>query len=286
VAFGHDLPAEVPWFVGRERELERAAGWLVTAPVLFICGVPGIGKTELAYRVARALRELPAFRRAPTLIARLRGTTSSAEVLASLCRELRPRARRGSPTDGESALRCLAQALNETPHVVILDGVENLDDEAAALLLDGLSRHQRASRILVTSRRAPHAHLGAAPIPVIHLDPLDDASAMRLVETTGRGLDLDRPTREALVRAASGSPYEIQRRLEGVAMPTTRLPDILADFIRDLPAGPRGLLLRLSLLPADVTPKACGKKLGAICSDAHLRVLSDCVLVTGSAPRA
>ena len=283
VTFEHDLPAEVHWFVGRERELERAAQWLETAPVLFICGIPGIGKTELAYRSARALRELPAFRKARTLIARLRGTTAAADLLAGLCRELRPRPRRGSPKRGGSALRCATDAL-ETPHVIIIDALEHLDDEAVALLLDGLSRHQRASRVLVTSRRAPRAHVGAAPIPILNLDALDDASAMQLVETTGRGLCLDRPVLEALVRNASGSPYEIQRRLEGVAMPTTRLPDILADFIRALPPGPRGLLLRLSLLPADVTPRMCSKKLGAICSDAHLRVLSDSVLVTGSAP--
>ncbi|GHG12204.1 MULTISPECIES: AfsR/SARP family transcriptional regulator [Amycolatopsis] len=55
----HELPADVPDFVGRDDLLERIEGVLAsasTAPVVVITGLPGAGKTALAVKVAHDLR--------------------------------------------------------------------------------------------------------------------------------------------------------------------------------------------------------------------------------------
>ena len=52
---GHNLPARLTSFVGREREIADVAALLETQRLVSLVGAPGVGKTRLALQVATGL---------------------------------------------------------------------------------------------------------------------------------------------------------------------------------------------------------------------------------------
>jgi tetratricopeptide (TPR) repeat protein len=172
-------------FVGRTRELARLADALRDGPVV-LRAPGGLGKTRLALEMLR--------RHGPrSTFCALEAAASAADVLAVFAQEL------SCPLD-EAAV---AARLQEG-HLVVVDTVEHLDDDAVALLA-ALTAHASAASWLLTSQvRLP---FGCD----IELGPLDleDAIALLVHTANARGSDVD-PNDSALAALA--------RRLDGIPL--------------------------------------------------------------------
>ncbi|MFC6982995.1 hypothetical protein [Streptomyces cirratus] len=175
---GQAVPAELSSFVGRRRELARAASLLATERLVTLTGPAGIGKTRLAVRAVRTVTgadgldtvwvdvsALPGFRRV-VLEHRLIHGLAGREVL------------------------------------LVLDGCEQLG-EAAAPLVENLLRWLPRVRVLITSQRRlalpGEAELAVPPLPLppappdpaapLPIDPIAGFAAVRLYEERARGAD-------------------------------------------------------------------------------------------------
>lgn len=166
------VPDAVRPFVGRDTELAqltRAGG----PPATWISGMPGAGKSQLAYTAARALLAAGTARRAITVD--LRGYSSegppadSAAVLTALLRLLGVPARQ-QPSGTTARLDRLAAVLAEQPTVIVLDDAADADQVAPLLHLDG-------ARWLVTSRTTGPA--GVRRLDLGLLQPEDTVHLLR-----------------------------------------------------------------------------------------------------------
>ncbi|MFI9062732.1 ATP-binding protein [Streptomyces sp. NPDC053429] len=203
---GQAVPAELSSFVGRRRELARAAALLATERLVTLTGPAGVGKTRLAVRAVRTVTgadgldtvwvdvsTLPGFRRV-VLEHRLLHGLAGREVL------------------------------------LVLDGCEQLG-EAAAPVVENLLRWLPRVRVLVTSQRRlalpgeaelavpPLSYPPAPPDPVAPLpvDRIAGFAAVRLYEDRARGADpffelTDRNAAAvaALCRALDGIPGALE----------------------------------------------------------------------------
>lgn len=198
-------------FIGRSRDLVRAAGASHRSRLVTIVAPGGIGKTRLAVELTRGrvpLCNLACVRTGAELIDALRGTLGM----------LLP----GAIRAGESQIETLAAHL---PHRLILDNAEGLGEEAETVLSQLLALAPQC-RVLVTSRRA----LGLPGEVVLPLDPLSPAAsrrlARRLAQSSGKGSLLPD------VAAAHGSPLALELAVGGgeVANLSTRLKLLLSGL--------------------------------------------------------
>ncbi|MFE6776031.1 ATP-binding protein [Streptomyces sp. NPDC057702] len=195
------LPAEVSRFVGRSVELTEARRLLSRARLVTITGGGGVGKSRLALRVAKRMRnrfcdgmwlvdltELPADR------------TPEDAVLDALGL-IAPR--------GRSPREALARRLAQGETLLVLDGCEHLSERCAALVAE-LLRRAPGLRVLVASRR-PLGITGERLLPLLGLPVWPDAVELFT-------------DRAAAVRpgftAAAGREVvsEVCRRLDGVPL--------------------------------------------------------------------
>lgn len=188
----HQLPPDVPDFIGREAELAALAG---RYPIAVISGPPGVGKSALAVRAARAARaRFPAGQLYLDLDGR-----EPAELLAEALRALGAESPPPSVRERSALLRSI---LAERPMLVLLD--DALDAAQVRPLLPG-----NDSVVIVTSRRRITELPGALHIDLAEL-PAEDA--LRLL---GRIAGPDRVAREhadalAIVEACGRLPLALR----------------------------------------------------------------------------
>ncbi|MFI8100259.1 ATP-binding protein [Streptomyces sp. NPDC086023] len=133
------MPAELSSFVGRERELATTLALLATERLVTLTGPAGIGKTRIAVRAVRVLRE-------PQVPADGTGAPAAGPdvVWADLA---------GLPEDRWAALEGrLLRELAGRRVLLVLDGCEQLGDLCAGLVAQLLVRLP-GLRVLATSQR-------------------------------------------------------------------------------------------------------------------------------------
>lgn len=208
--------------VNRSAELARIGELLREPgrPLVYVLGVAGIGKSQ----VARAVLELRGDVAAVWLPAEgLEVTKAVATLDAALGLHLGL-----DPAVGvDDAVLALVAALRE-PVLVCIDGLEVLlDDRGEAAhglgrLLDALATYEHAARVLITTRRLPRGVTAASPgTAVVRLGGLGRAEAAAMVAATS-GLD---------PAALAGVGDDVYRLLGG----HPKFIELFAAALRDLP---------------------------------------------------
>ncbi|MET9300396.1 BTAD domain-containing putative transcriptional regulator [Micromonospora aurantiaca] len=167
------LPAGLTDFVGREEQIAAVVEWLPERPavaVTAISGLPGVGKTTLAVRIAHQLG--PAYP-GPHLYVDLNGHDHPSSPVEVLGRFLRALGVPGAeiPAELEERAALFRGAMAERPGLVLLDNAA--DAAQVRPLLPGTD-----TVVLVTSRRALVDVDGAYQL---RLDPLPEVDALRLL---------------------------------------------------------------------------------------------------------
>ncbi|MGC4901245.1 AfsR/SARP family transcriptional regulator [Micromonospora echinospora] len=167
------LPAGLTDFVGREEQTAAVLRWLPERPavaVTAISGLPGVGKTALAVRIAHHLG--PAYP-GPHLYVDLNGHEHPSSPVEVLGRFLRALGVPGAeiPADLEERAALFRGAMAERPGLVLLDNAAGAAQVRP--LLPGTD-----TVVLITSRRALVDVDGAYQL---RLDPLPEADALRLL---------------------------------------------------------------------------------------------------------
>ncbi|MGZ3140695.1 BTAD domain-containing putative transcriptional regulator [Lentzea chajnantorensis] len=206
------LPAGVPHFVGRERELDRLTELLRTRPgepvlISAINGIGGVGKTALAVQWAHQQAD-----RFPDgqLYVNLRGFDSQAEPADPMlvARDFLVAlgfASHEIPTSGEPLVAAYRSALAERRMLLVLDNAR--DVEQVRPLLPGGA----ANLVVVTSRNRLAglvAREGALPVA---LDVLDERQAVALlVERVGAArVEAEPDAVRRLVKRCAGLPLAL-----------------------------------------------------------------------------
>ncbi|WP_330261450.1 ATP-binding protein [Streptomyces sp. NBC_00539] len=175
---GQAVPVELSSFVGRRRELARAASLLATERLVTLTGPAGVGKTRLAVRAVR--------------------TVTGADGLDTVWVDV-------STLPGFRRVvleHRLIHGLAGREALLVLDGCEQLG-EAAAPLVENLLRWLPRVRVLVTSQRRlalpAEAELAVRPLPLppappdpaapLPVDRITGFDAVRLYEERARGAD-------------------------------------------------------------------------------------------------
>ena len=241
------FPRAVATWVGRDAELARAVQLLEGETLHLVYGVGGVGKSELVYKLVEEAQRTPRWNDAAALVLAARPGMGGAHLAAALKSQLGARRRRISfAATGASAaddLADIAAALEAHPTLVFLDDLHHLSAADAAELLGFLSRHVRASRILVASR-VELALPPDAPPPVVHrLGPLDARATADLVKQLAVRLGVPPPDPGPVFARSGGSPFFVLREVAGDASAEGGLD----DTVRALAPDARALLLALAM---------------------------------------
>ena len=289
-----NLPAQVSSFIGRGRELERAAAALAQARLVTLTGPGGVGKTRLALQVAGQLA--PRFRDG-TWLCELAPVRDAAAVDDAVATMFSVTARAGQGTR-----EALVDFLRHQELMLILDNCEHLLAGVAGLAA-ALQRSCPRLAILATSREG----LGIdgerlVPVPSLAVPTADDglevimqAEAVRLFTDRASAVKPDfKVNREnaapvvAICRRLDGVPLAIELAAARVpAMTPAELAQrldrsfvVLAGARRDavdrhqtlraaidwtfelLAESEQALLGRLAVFPGGCTPEAAEKVCG------------------------
>lgn len=279
---GLNIPGEpAPHLIGRERELDILNSWLQQKNqphVMVVRGLGGIGKTALAYELARSAlkggvidRLFWSSSKKATLVGQsvehMPDRASFHDFLASALREIRVE-QTGTPLLGPAprptpeSLSDLKGYLMRHRALLVFDNIETMDDlsELSTLLPDLLGR----SRAIVTSRHP----LSLMDSQVLTLNGLDEQSSLKLIQLCRRAMQLPelnpRFARD-MCRASGGHPLAITQTLlslksVGGKDAASELPSpnrTLLDFVYmddwgRLSPDAKQLLFRLSLYGSQV----------------------------------
>lgn len=173
------LPADTADFVGREGEIAELLGLLragadrLSPPIVVVSGLPGVGKTTLAVRLAHLLRaDYPDGQLFVRLGRDARGPREPGELLDVLLRSLGlDGALIPAPVEGRA--RLLRQRLADRAVLVVLD--DAVEEDQLRHLLPGTA----GGAVLVTSRSRLPALEGAVGLT---LDLPDEKDARLLLE--------------------------------------------------------------------------------------------------------
>ena len=175
---GHDLPAQLTPFIGREGEIAGVQALLATARLVTLTGPGGTGKTRLGLQVAESVAEN--YADGVTFVA-LASTTDSALVPNTVGHELgvveRP---------DQSLVKTLGRYFGQKHSLLVLDNFEHVL-EAAPMVSKLLAAAPRLT-VMTTSREAlrlngEHEYL-VPPLTVpdvAHVDSITDLSAYESV---------------------------------------------------------------------------------------------------------
>lgn len=200
-------------------------------PAAVIAGLPGIGKTELAYRVEG---ELAAWR--PFQVTRVTcEATLEGHLYAALLERLTGQAQEGS-------LDALVKLLAKEPRLVVLDDAHLVAAEAAALI-DRLVRSISVEGRLVVATRTM-LPLKTAPA-VVRLEPLPAEDSLSLIEylATRLGVKIENPA--ALATRGLGNPQLLRDLVAGHGLGAPVLEALRAS-LDDLEAPERVALIQLA----------------------------------------
>ncbi|HUQ60361.1 ATP-binding protein [Lentzea sp.] len=209
----HQLPADLPDFVGRTGEIAAALG--STAPVLAITGPPGVGKTSLAVHVAHRLSE-----RFPDgqLYVNLHAFDSATAMTPhqALHRFLRALGAEEVPVDLDAQVELFRRMTADRAVLVVVDNATG--DLVGPLLPSG-----ERCRVLVTSRTdlAEHEQIRLAVFA-------DDEAQELLARMRITGSPDDRAE---LVRLCANLPLALRIAAANVA--AGHISDYLADLRGD-----------------------------------------------------
>lgn len=189
------------FFFGRKEERHRLES-LTVEPVAVIYGLPGIGKTELAYQASAELREQPGWE--STSITRIVVEPHHAPIFASfLFAHLTGRG-------GDRAQ--LVQLLVRHRHLIVLDNAHHAAEAVATVIDDFLRETGQASRMIVTSRST--LPLVTTPI-VIRVGPLSKQETRELGEHFASRLGVRVEVLDELLARSGGSPLLLRHLLAG-----------------------------------------------------------------------
>lgn len=177
VSVSNQVPDADGTFVGRESQLEVLTQ---RTGVYWISGMPGAGKSQLAFEAARAL--ISDEKCARVLVADLRGFSSEGPpadpeaVVSGLLRllGLSPHQR---PATAKARAVKLTELLRESDTFLVLDDARNAEQVRAIL------PEQRGSSIIVTSRISPEGPL-AGIVDEIQLEPFSGEESFELLRRT------------------------------------------------------------------------------------------------------
>jgi len=250
------------FFFGREPELERLRA-IANDPVVVIYGLPGIGKTELAYRCANELLATPEWREVPltrVIVDPEMESNFHTYLLARLTGQ-------GSTTPLDRLLDVLARER----HVIVIDDA-HYAPTAIAALIDGVARHGAASRLVVTSR--VELPIATTPI-VVRLGALgpNDARALIAHLADRLGVHVDDP--DVLVAQGGGSPLLLRHLVAGRGGGTT---NPIEAAIEVLDSEARRSLVQLASLSGCSESRIAAAKLvdGRMLSTLTEHLLVDC----------
>jgi predicted ATPase/DNA-binding CsgD family transcriptional regulator/transcriptional regulator with XRE-family HTH domain len=139
----NNLPSELSSFVGREPQLQELVAVLGTARLVTLTGAGGVGKTRLAYRLARmVLEDYTDF----VWLADLASVADGSLVEQVVASVLKVR-----PQSGRPLLETLASALRAREMLLLLDNCEHVVASASELV-QALLEAAPNVRVLTTSR--------------------------------------------------------------------------------------------------------------------------------------
>jgi predicted ATPase len=139
------LPSYLTRFVGREQEIAELEAMLEPRGLVTICGVGGLGKTRLAFEVARRLSEAEKPPTDEVFWVPLTGT-GPAELPTAIGQGIGLHA-----LSGAEPLRALVAALRDAPVLLVIDNCEQIA-EACGQLVAGLLAGCPRLAVLATSR--------------------------------------------------------------------------------------------------------------------------------------
>jgi tetratricopeptide (TPR) repeat protein len=190
------------FFFGRATELERLRA-IASDSVVVIYGLPGIGKTELAFRCAGELLATPAWHGVP-----LTRVIVDPEMAPNFHNYLLAR------LTGHGDLNPLDRLLDllaRDRHVLVIDDAHHAP-VAVAALIDGIGRVRAAGRLIVTSR----VELPFSTTPItVRIGPLEPAAARALVGHMAERLGVHVDDVDALVAQGRGSPLVLHHLVAG-----------------------------------------------------------------------
>lgn len=206
-----NLPGESTTFVGRSSDLSAVGGLLTSARLVTLIGVPGVGKTRLALRVARRYRH-----RFPggVWFVELAAVRDSALIAPTIAHAV------GLREDaGGDPLALICEHLRERRALLVLDNCEHVA-QPCAVLAAALLRAARRLRILVTSRHL----LQAAGEHLWQVQPMSTSDGPPDTEVVGEAVELFTqrasvvvPTFE-LTAANKAQVNAICHRLDGIPL--------------------------------------------------------------------
>jgi predicted ATPase len=258
-AFPGNLPLQLSSFIGREKELERAAAALADSRIVTLTGVGGVGKTRLALQVAAEV--LPRFADGAWLVelAPVRDPDGVPDAVAAVF-EVTPRS-------GQSLLQALVEFLRGKQLLLVVDNCEHLL-EPAATLIETLERACPRVAVLATSREGlgiDGERMLAVPSLV---SPRAGASPEAVAEAAAVRLFVDRAqavkAEFSVTSDNAAAVAQVCRRLDGVplaielaaarvqAMNPAELARRLEQRFEVLAGGKRGAVERHQTLRAAI----------------------------------
>ena len=245
----HDLPFPRPvtTFVGRDAELARILELLDREPLFFVCGIAGVGKSELVFRSIELARERARWRDARAVLVRAEPGVAADQLVALVRARLSTGGVAAGSTLGDE-LAALVRALEDQPSFVFIDDAHHVDPASLSQALAYLSRHVRASRLFVASRWEIPIPPGAALPVTIRLDCFGRSETQQIVTVLAARLGIEARDPEAIFERSRGSPFFIQRELVATATGERATADSVADDLQELSDGERSVLLAVSVL--------------------------------------
>lgn len=252
-AAARPFPRAVPTYVGRDLEIQRALELLDRETLHLVYGVGGVGKSELVYKLIEEAGTGPRWIGAVPVLVAVRPGMAVEHVLASLRIAAGARRARGIQSAGAASfdddLSDVAKLLDAVPLLVFIDDIHHLELDAAGRMLGYLSRHVRASRIIVSSRVEVPLPPGTPPPAVHRLGPLDETATIALIAQLSDRLGSHEVDGHEVFRRSGGSPFYVLRELAGdAASPAAGEPggSGLDQTLAEIEPGARALLLALS----------------------------------------